>query len=47
MTLVAAGGGSVATYGDGWSVGYGVVYIFSFFCALLGSVLVTRIKSVP
>ena len=47
LTLVAAGGGSVATYGDGWSVGYGVVYIFSFVCRVLGSVLVTRIRSVP
>lgn len=47
LTLVAAGGGSVATYGEGWSLGYGAVYLFSFAVSILGSVLVTRIRSVP
>ena len=35
------------TDGEGWSVGYGAVYGFSFAVSLLGSVLVTRIRSVP
>ena len=47
LVLVAAGGGSVATYGEGWSVGYGAVYLFSFAVSVLGSILVTRIRSVP
>ncbi len=44
---VEAAGGSVATRGDSWSLGYGLVYAFAFGCSLLGSILVTRIRSVP
>ena len=47
LVAVRSGGGSVATHGDGWSVGYGSLYIFSFAVSLLGSVLVRRIRSVP
>jgi len=39
-------GGSVATHGDGWSLGYAVVYAVGFALCVLGSVFVTRIKSV-
>jgi MFS family permease len=47
LTTVAALGGTVETGGEGWSAGYGAVYGFSFAVSLLGSVLVTRIRSVP
>ncbi|MGH3346016.1 MAG: MFS transporter [Nocardioides sp.] len=47
LIAVRSGGGSVATYGEEWSVGYGAVYGFAFAVSLLGSVLVTRIRSVP
>ena len=47
LTTVAALGGTVETGGEGWSAGYGAVYAFSFAVSLLGSVLVTRIRSVP
>ncbi len=43
---VRAAGGSVATNGESWSVGYGVVYAVGFMMCVLGSVFVTRIKSV-
>ena len=43
---VRAAGGSVATGGESWSVGYGVVYAVGFVMCVLGSVFVTRIKSV-
>jgi len=46
LVAVRAGGGSVATYGEEWSVGYGAVYGFAFAVSILGSVLVTRIRSV-
>ncbi len=46
LIVVRAGGGSVATYGEEWSVGYGAVYGFAFLMSVLGSVLVTRIRSV-
>ena len=39
-------GGSVATHGEGWSLGYGVVYLVGFALCVLGSVFVTRIRSV-
>lgn len=46
LVSVRAVGGSVATQGDSWSVGYGVVYVVGFLCCVLGSVFVTRIRSV-
>jgi hypothetical protein len=46
LIVVRSGGGSVATYGEEWSVGYGAVYGFAFAVSILGSVLVTRIRSV-
>ncbi|MCB0907967.1 MAG: MFS transporter [Nocardioidaceae bacterium] len=36
----------VVTRGDGWSVGYGLVYLVAFVVSLLGAVLVTKIRSV-
>ncbi|WP_244246786.1 MFS transporter [Nocardioides euryhalodurans] len=46
LVVVREAGGSVATRGDGWSLGYGTVYLVSFAASVLGSVLVTRIRSV-
>lgn len=46
LVVVRELGGSVATHGDGWSLGYGVVYVVGFACCVLGSVFVTRIRSV-
>ena len=46
LVVVRELGGSVATHGDGWSLGYGVVYAVGFALCVLGSVFVTRIKSV-
>lgn len=46
LVLVRELGGSVATHGEGWSLGYGVVYLVGFALCVLGSVFVTRIKSV-
>jgi hypothetical protein len=46
LVAVRAAGGSVATNGESWSVGYGVVYAVGFVMCVLGSVFVTRIKSV-
>lgn len=46
LVLVRELGGSVATQGQSWSLGYGVVYIVGFVLCVLGSVFVTRIKSV-
>ncbi len=46
LVVVRAAGGSVATNGESWSVGYGVVYAVGFVMCVLGSVFVTRIKSV-
>ena len=47
IIAVRAAGGSVVTQGDSWSLGYGLVYLVGFLACLLGSVFVTRIKSVP
>ncbi len=46
LVVVRELGGSVATHGDGWSLGYGVVYVVGFGLCVLGSVFVTRIRSV-
>ena len=46
LVVVRASGGSVATQGEQWSVGYGVVYAVGFVMCVLGSVFVTRIRSV-
>ena len=46
LVVVRASGGSVATQGESFSVGYGVVYAVGFVLCVLGSVFVTRIKSV-
>ncbi|HYJ26238.1 MAG TPA: MFS transporter, partial [Nocardioides sp.] len=46
LVLVRELGGSVATQGESWSLGYGVVYLVGFALCVLGSVFVTRIKSV-
>ena len=47
LVVVRGLGGSVATHGEGWSLGYGVVYLVGFVLCVLGSVFVTRIRSVP
>lgn len=47
LTAVAGLGGTVTVTGGGWSLGYGAVYFFSFAVSILGSLLVTRIRSVP
>lgn len=47
IIVVRAAGGSVTTRGESWSMGYGLVYLTSFVACVLGSVLVTRIRSVP
>jgi len=46
LVVVRAAGGSVATQGESWSLGYGVVYVVGFALCVLGSVFVTRIRSV-
>ena len=46
LVVVRELGGSVATQGEAWSTGYGVVYLVGFALCVLGSVLVTRIRSV-
>ena len=46
LVLVRELGGPVATHGEGWSLGYGVVYLVGFALCVLGSVFVTRIRSV-
>ena len=46
LVVVRELGGSVATHGEGWSLGYGVVYVVGFALCVLGSVFVTRIRSV-
>ena len=46
LEVVRRSGGSVITDGDSWSLGYGLVYAVGFVLCLLGSVLVTRIRSV-
>lgn len=47
LILVEALGGITETDGDGFSVGYCVLYLSAFAVAILGSVFVTRIRSVP
>ncbi len=47
LTVVRELGGSVTTRGDSWSLGYGLLYAVSAVASVLGSVLVTRIRSVP
>ncbi|MBB6627750.1 MFS transporter [Nocardioides sp. KIGAM211] len=47
LQAVEAAGGSVETGGDGFSTGYCLLYLTAFAVALLGSVFVTRIRSVP
>jgi MFS family permease len=47
LRVVEAGGGTVETRGDGFSVGYAALYLAAFAVSLLGSVFVTRIRSVP
>ena len=46
LVVVEAGGGAIETEGDGFSVGYFAVYAVAFLASVLGSVFVTRIKSV-
>jgi MFS family permease len=47
LVVVDALGGLTETNGDAFSVGYCAVYASAFASAILGSVFVTRIKSVP
>ena len=47
LLLVKGLGGSVATHGESWSAGYATVYFAAFALSILGSVLVSRIRSVP
>lgn len=47
LLVVEAAGGATETDGDRFSVGYGVLYAVAFVVAILGSVFVTRIRSVP
>jgi MFS family permease len=47
LIVVESLGGITETHGDGFSVGYCVLYSTAFVAAILGSVFVTRIKSVP
>ena len=46
VVAVKSLGGSVATQGESWSLGYGLVYAAAVAFCLLGSVLVTRIRGV-
>ena len=47
LLVVEAAGGVTETDGDQFSVGYCVLYLGAFLVAILGSVFVTRIRSVP
>jgi len=47
LIVVEGLGGITETHGDRFSVGYCVLYGTAFAAAILGSVFVTRIKSVP
>lgn len=47
IIAVRGAGGSVVTHGHSWSLGYALVYAAGFLACLLGSVFVTRIRSVP
>jgi MFS family permease len=46
LVLVRESGGSVATQGESWSLGYGLLYGISFAACLLGAVFVIRIRGV-
>jgi MFS family permease len=46
LQVVEHAGGAVETVGDGFSVGYFAVYAVAFGASILGSVFVTRIRSV-
>lgn len=46
LEVVRRAGGSVATGGTSWSLGYGLVYLVAFAVCILGSLFVTRIRSV-
>ncbi|MEZ5096423.1 MAG: hypothetical protein R2731_10060 [Nocardioides sp.] len=46
IIVVRAAGGSVITRGESWSLGYGLVYLTSVVACVLGSVFVTKIRSV-
>ncbi|MGB0100184.1 MAG: MFS transporter [Nocardioides sp.] len=47
LLLVESFGGATETGGDAFSVGYCAVYLSAFAVAILGSIFVTRIRSVP
>lgn len=47
LLAVEGSGGRVETHGAGFSTGYFALYLAAFAVSLLGSVLVTRIRSVP
>ena len=47
LLVVESMGGVTETNGDGFSVGYFAVYAVAFGASILGSVFVTRIRSVP
>jgi len=47
LAVVEASGGLVESEGSGFSVGYFAVYFLAFLSSVLGSVFVTRIRSVP
>lgn len=47
LLVVEAAGGATETDGEGFSVGYCVLYAVAFLVAILGSVFVTKIRSVP
>ncbi len=46
LETVRRAGGSVATQGESWSLGYGLLYLVGFAFCILGSVFVTRIRAV-
>lgn len=47
LAVVESTGGAVETDGDGFSTGYFSLYLLAFAVSVLGSILVTRIRSVP
>ena len=46
LLVVRESGGSVDTQGESWSLGYGALYLVAAAASVLGSILVTRIRSV-
>ena len=46
LQVVERSGGAIETHGDGFSTGYFAVYAVAFGASILGSVFVTRIRSV-